>query len=613
MLLVGALSATALALALLGAIGAFASGGPAGAKSERTVEVTRTEAVLTATVFPHGAETECQFEYGTEEGVLDKVAACTFAPGSRSIGVPETANLKGLTQDTVYFWRIHAHNTNGGENGAEQSFTTLPHAPGANTEAASEVKRTSATLTGIVHANGSEVTECYFEWGPSEESLTERTPCVQTEFKGSSEPSEEVEATAHISGLAETHVYYYRLFAKNSVGEHLGGRTHLETLPAPPRINPEHSRLVTRNSATLWGYVNPNDSKVTECYFLYGPEGEVNKRAECESFGAGSGETHEEVTAKVEGLHESTRYQVLLVAANAIGSNEGGPTAFETEPSEPLVMMHHARDVTATGAELSASVNPNSTETACYFEYGTTPALGSVAPCEKSAGNGDEWVHVGAKVSGLTRDTTYLVRVVAFNEHGSDRGGEGEHHNFTTANGGEAPVVEKLTPKKGTSAGGNVVKIKGKHFEDVTAVYFGFVEGTLKSESVEQIEAIAPPGVGKVDITVATTNGTSQISSKDVYTYGKPEIKSLTPDEGPDTGGTEVTVTGNGFEVGQHGTEFVFGKSTATSVECTSTTTCTVVAPPTREKHGAHEKGAMKVVAKVNGGKSNKPSFTYTE
>ena len=40
--------------------------------------------------------------------------------------------------------------------------------------------------------------------------------------------------------------------------------------------------------------------------------------------------------------------------------------------------------------------------------------------------------------------------------------------------------MEKLTPKKGTSAGGNMVKIKGKHFEEVTAVYFGFVEGTIK-------------------------------------------------------------------------------------------------------------------------------------
>ena len=46
-----------------------------------------------------------------------------------------------------------------------------------------------------------------------------------------------MEATAHISGLAETHVYYYRLVAKNAVGEDLGGRTHLETLPAPPHIN----------------------------------------------------------------------------------------------------------------------------------------------------------------------------------------------------------------------------------------------------------------------------------------------------------------------------------------------------------------------------------------
>ena len=342
-------------------------------------------------------------------------------------------------------------------------------------------------------------------------------------------------------------------------------------------------------------------------------EGEgLTKTANCESFGTGSGESPEEVTAKLTGLQEGSTYNYRLVAGNAEGTNEGGVASLETEPSGPKVLMHHARNVGATSAELSASVNPHGTQTECYFEYGTTPALGKVAPCEHAPGEGEEYVRVGATITGLTPGTTYLVRAVAFNEKGSARAGEGENKNFTTAPGGEPPVVEKLKKPKGSSAGGETVKIIGKHFEEVSAVYFGFVEATIKQVKPTEIEAIAPPGVGKVDVTVWATDGTSATGPKDVYSYGKAIITSVSPDEAPAAGGTEVTVKGSGFEVGQHGTEFKFGKATATSVECVTSTSCVVVAPPAVEKKHKLELN-VSVAAYVNKGKSNKEPFTYTE
>ena len=60
------------------------------------------------------------------------------------------------------------------------------------------------------------------------------------------------------------------------------------------------------------------------------------------------------------------------MAGNAEGTNEGGVANLETEPSGPKVLMHHARNVGASSAELSASVNPHGSATECYFEYGTT-------------------------------------------------------------------------------------------------------------------------------------------------------------------------------------------------------------------------------------------------
>ena len=44
-------------------------------------------------------------------------------------------------------------------------------------------------------------------------------------------------------------------------------------------------------------------------------------------------------------------------------------------------------------------------------------------------------------------------------------------------------------------------------------------------------------------------------------------------------GGTTVTVSGSGFALGTSGTVFTFGKVMATSVNCTTTSVCTVVAP----------------------------------
>ena len=366
--------------------------------------------------------------------------------------------------------------------------------------------------------------------------------------------------------------------------------------------------------------MTPNDSKVTGCEFKYGLEkGELNQSAPCASFGVGSGETPEFVSAQVTGLTKGTKYAFHLVATNAIGTDEGGNNIFHTLPAGPKVAMHHAYNVTATSATLSASVDPEGDPTECYFEYGTTPALGEVAPCETSPGSGFEFEKVSAKISGLTAHTTYLVRIEAFNEQGSDRGGEHEKHNFTTAAGGQPPTVTKIKPKSGPTQGGNSVTIVGLHYEEVTAVYFGGTEGTVTkveagNENTEgRIVATAPPGVGKVDITVATANGTSAISKNDEYTYKKPTITSITPDEGPATGGTEVTITGSGFELGNHGTQFVFGKAASTSVECETSTSCVVITPSAAFGKKGFKLGKYNVQAIVNGGKSKKGSFTYTE
>jgi hypothetical protein len=79
------------------------------------------------------------------------------------------------------------------------------------------------------------------------------------------------------------------------------------------------------------------------------------------------------------------------------------------------------------------------------------------------------------------------------------------------------------------------------------------------------ITCTAPAGVGIVQVTVTTSQGTSATSSSDLYTYNPPPTVSLlNPSSGPIAGGTSVDIQGSGFSVA--GLSVSFGASRATNV-----------------------------------------------
>jgi hypothetical protein len=107
------------------------------------------------------------------------------------------------------------------------------------------------------------------------------------------------------------------------------------------------------------------------------------------------------------------------------------------------VTTQAATTVTATGATLNATVNPNHSATSYHFEYGTTPTYGARVPASDALAGSDAAGHaVSQQVTGLEANTTYHYRVVASNEAGSSYGEDG---TFTTLN--TAPdIVGLLTP-----------------------------------------------------------------------------------------------------------------------------------------------------------------------
>ncbi|HEX3434897.1 MAG TPA: IPT/TIG domain-containing protein [Solirubrobacteraceae bacterium] len=160
------------------------------------------------------------------------------------------------------------------------------------------------------------------------------------------------------------------------------------------------------------------------------------------------------------------------------------------------------------------------------------------------------------------------------------------------------PVITHLSLKKGSPAGGEAVTITGEYFIEVSAVDFGsFAATEFTVNSPYSITAIAPPEtVGLVKVGVTTAFGTSGHGVCEVFGEEGPElipcptfaerfkvleptITGIAPANGPSAGGTSVVVTGTGFAVGTTATAFSFDTTPAASVDCTSTTTCTVVAP----------------------------------
>jgi hypothetical protein len=174
---------------------------------------------------------------------------------------------------------------------------------------------------------------------------------------------------------------------------------------------------------------------------------------------------------------------------------------------------------------------------------------------------------------------------------------------------GPPPTVASLKPNDGPISGGTTVTITGADFTGATAVKFGSTSASsFTVTSSTSITVVSPPGpgqVGSVDVTVTNTWGSSAISAADRFGF-RPTVTGLSPNSGPAAGGTFVTVTGAGFAPGTTATQFRFGKKRAKSVECTSTTTCTVVAP-------RHRAGRADVTATVSGLSSatNRPADQF--
>ncbi|MFE3169277.1 IPT/TIG domain-containing protein [Streptomyces sp. NPDC059224] len=162
------------------------------------------------------------------------------------------------------------------------------------------------------------------------------------------------------------------------------------------------------------------------------------------------------------------------------------------------------------------------------------------------------------------------------------------------------PTVTAVSPGQGPTEGGTTVTLTGTNLLNATTVRFGATAAAFSVVSATQITATAPPGsTGFAQITVITPGGTG---GGVAFQYvALPTLTSLSPNQGPSTEGTTVTLTGTNLgDV----TTVRFG-TTATAFTIVSPTQITATAPP-------GSAGTVQVTVISPGGTSAGLTYTRT-
>jgi hypothetical protein len=213
--------------------------------------------------------------------------------------------------------------------------------------------------------------------------------------------------------------------------------------PKPPAPETLKAEPVAAFTATLHGTLNPKGVK-TSYYFAYNTHGSCHGGPTTAVEEGGEGSVAEEEAAEVAGLEPNTQYTFCFVAKGAFGSTFGPAKTFTTLGAPPIVSSDSASAITATDAELSASINPENEETGYSFEYATSDTVlleghgtsvkgappAALLPAvfeERPAGPVD-------LADGLLPGTTYFFRAAAENQ-ASEEAGEpayGPVEEFTT-------------------------------------------------------------------------------------------------------------------------------------------------------------------------------------
>ncbi|HEX4493126.1 MAG TPA: HYR domain-containing protein [Acidimicrobiia bacterium] len=254
---------------------------------------------------------------------------------------------------------------------------------------------------------------------------------------------------------------------------------------------------------------------------------------------------------------------VDVTVTSASGTSAtGAPDKFTYNAATPTVSAV-APTSGPTGGATSVTI------TGTGFVTGSTVAFGA------NAGTGVVVNSATSITATAPAGAAGAVDVKVTNSAGTSSAVAGDTYTYVAA-----PAVAAVNPTAGPTTSGASVVITGSNFTNASSVKFGSTSAvgfTVNNDG--QITASAPNGTAgnTVDVTVTTIGGTSATSAADHYTFtALPAVSSVSPNQGPATGGTSVTITGTNLA---NASAVTFNGVNAASFTVNSATSITATSP----------------------------------
>lgn len=250
-------------------------------------------------------------------------------------------------------------------------------APYVSTTSYSDLTQSSVTLNGFVNPNGLSTT-AWFEYGTSN-SLGQTSSTFSA-----GNVSYQTSVSSNISNLNPGNTYYYRVVAKNVYGTSQGSILSFSTGNSSyynqsngnyPIVATGSATLLSSNSATFYGSVNPNNSYVTT-WFEYGPTASLGNSSQATSISSNS--SYVNTSASAFNLNANTTYYYRAVAQNSFGNAYGSILSIYTGSNNTFTTNN--QDLSGLSTSLS-KLNPTLSEVGKTVDNG--PVADTKAIVEK--------------------------------------------------------------------------------------------------------------------------------------------------------------------------------------------------------------------------------------